>query len=707
MTTGFLDVKPWSNSKHEDPASWSQYISPLKDGRRKPVSLRNLLNSVFVRHRIEDVEADVQLPPLYNRVVYLEPSWHDKLSQNAFIVTLIANAVTSERTDEDYMFHPKNRPALHQLINNMRMSNFYWTGFPTEEISKTLQVSCKYLEGHASLGPQSYTADHALLNHAIMSGEAILASPSFKVFSELHEMGVYIDDLPKEIQSIWSLVPREESGPTLLGVTQLCKAQKYVDTHLYEDKQLLDGLKNTGKSIMDKTWQELHRTQEADHERETLTAQAHKVASDTSRSAKKRKRTPIGQPKLTESFTVSKARRTLGSPRIKDSKNGHTKLQASPEGSQPPLKSVLKSSKTITPLDQNSCLYHSTLAGTASSKLSYLLDRVSVLHKEEKILIFYEGDHIAYYIAQAFDLIDVRYLIYTKSLDLALKSAYIATFNLKPTFRVLLMQLSEAAHGLHVASASRVFFVNPVWQPNIEAQAIKRAHRIGQTRPVYVETLILKNTLEDQMLKRRKGMTTQEHQKAERSLLDDAPMSAIIKNARLLPLPETDSLTVERQVAKLHSPIRLFGRTSNNNADPENPYSELIFPIETSKLNKLRVKRNTIGQDSVQRSDPDSPREKNRKLAVDDSSDYAAKNSTREFPSIPTSDAGPQPKKKRVGFTVNFDCEPASSPEHGARSNEIGEAGPSTTPAIHISTRRIGFDIRNDDTGNPESIFGP
>ena len=43
-------------------------------------------------------------------------------------------------------------------------------------------------------------------------------------------------------------------------------------------------------------------------------------------------------------------------------------------------------------------------------------------------------------------------------------------FNLKPTFRVMLMDLREASHGLHIATASRVFFVNPVWQTDVEAQ---------------------------------------------------------------------------------------------------------------------------------------------------------------------------------------------------------------------------------------------
>jgi len=58
------------------------------------------------------------------------------------------------------------------------------------------------------------------------------------------------------------------------------------------------------------------------------------------------------------------------------------------------------------------------------------------------------------------------------------------------------METKVAAHGLNVTAASRVFFLNACWQRSVERQAIKRAHRIGQTKPVYVETLILKDTIE-------------------------------------------------------------------------------------------------------------------------------------------------------------------------------------------------------------------
>ena len=129
MVVKFLKVRPWANQKGADHADWKKYLAPFDawGNRRFAPALRVLLQSLIVRHRIEDIDIDLCLPPLHNTTVYLEPSYYDKLSMNLFRLSLTSNAITSERVDEDYMFHPKNRKSLDELINNLRRSSFHWS----------------------------------------------------------------------------------------------------------------------------------------------------------------------------------------------------------------------------------------------------------------------------------------------------------------------------------------------------------------------------------------------------------------------------------------------------------------------------------------------------------------------------------------------------------------------------------------------------
>ena len=597
IVAGFLRVKPWANSKDHDPASWSKYIMPYNDGRRKVGSLKTLLDSLVVRHRIEDIEADIQLPPLYNRVIYMQPSWHDKLSLNLFLLTLTSNAVTSERVDEDYMFHTKNRQALNQLINNLRQSGFYWTSFSPSDIAETLKVSRAYLEKQPDPDSIYREADRLLLKQAIEIGEIALESPSWRSFADLHEMGMFVESFPKNAQDAWSLVHRTGDEPLLIGATQLSKAQSWVNAHLYVS-DISHGLAGIGTATMQKLWREV-KQQAVQIPPDDL---VYGEENDARKKPRKRSKPGFnGAPKLTEKQTLSRAK-AHPSPRKTKPAQVIRSDSIKPTDLKPALKSALKSfpkEETTDPFPPDSPLARSTISGTASAKLSYLLDRVVALHLDEKILIFYEGDHIAYYIAQALDLVDVRYLIYTRTLSLARQNAYINTFNNTETFRVLIMNVHQAAHGLHIATASRVFFVNPVWQPNVEAQAIKRAHRIGQVRPVYVETLVLKDTLEDQMLQRRKGMTAQEHQKAEKSLLDDDTMSTIIRNAQFIPLVKDHIHDADKQVAKLSVPQQLFGRLGQSDGNIDDPDADLILDPSQSKTPSRKRQADILVSDYV------------------------------------------------------------------------------------------------------------
>ena len=96
------------------------------------------------------------------------------------------------------------------------------------------------------------------------------------------------------------------------------------------------------------------------------------------------------------------------------------------------------------------------------------------------------------------------------------------------------METKVAAHGLNVTAASRVFFLNPCWQRSTERQAIKRAHRIGQTREVFVETIVLKDTIEEELLNRREEMGKDQLDRTKK-FLDDGKLRGIISSAKFVP----------------------------------------------------------------------------------------------------------------------------------------------------------------------------
>ncbi|KIW15740.1 hypothetical protein PV08_05790 [Exophiala spinifera] len=546
MVVKFLKLQPWANQKGADYADWKKYLAPF-DGegkRRFAPALRGVLQSLIVRHRIEDIDADLCLPPLHNTTVYLEPSYYDKLSMNMFRMQLSSNAVTSERVDEDYMFHPKNRKHLDDLVTNLRHSSFHWVGFTEHEVAETIRVSNTYLDKNIDTITDS---DGRLLTEAILNGERALGDPTWRAFSFFHEIGVYVEGFPEHARQAWAL-HGEDTNPLLLGTVQAREAQQYVLKRL-ESESPTDGLTGAGLRAM-----------HAARERAIEEQQERSKKSNSSNSSKSPTAGTSEEPKVRNQSTLSSSSSlssSLMSVSSSSTPNSTDKGKPLPHLSPPVQKRPRSSSDGELP----SSLPETRILGFTSAKLNYLCSRILELQRDEKIIIFYDSNNIAFWIAEALELLSVHFLIYANTLSVTRRAAYLATFNQSDAFRVLLMDLKQASHGLHVASASRVFIVSPIWQPNIESQAIKRAHRIGQTKPVYVETLVLKDTLEEKILQRRRQMSNAELVKAEKSLLDDGTMNGIISAEGFLAFAQGEK---ERLIGgKLDSPVPLFERRDN------------------------------------------------------------------------------------------------------------------------------------------------
>jgi len=72
-------------------------------------------------------------------------------------------------------------------------------------------------------------------------------------------------------------------------------------------------------------------------------------------------------------------------------------------------------------------------------------------------------------------------------------------FQTDPACCVFLISLKAGGLGLNLTAADYVFLLDPWWNPAVEAQAIDRAHRVGQTRKVFAYRLICRGTVEEKI----------------------------------------------------------------------------------------------------------------------------------------------------------------------------------------------------------------
>lgn len=65
---------------------------------------------------------------------------------------------------------------------------------------------------------------------------------------------------------------------------------------------------------------------------------------------------------------------------------------------------------------------------------------------------------------------------------------------------VLLASLKASGTGINLTGASRVYLMEPWWNPAVEEQAMDRVHRIGQTQDVKVVKMIAKDSIDERIL---------------------------------------------------------------------------------------------------------------------------------------------------------------------------------------------------------------
>ena len=80
------------------------------------------------------------------------------------------------------------------------------------------------------------------------------------------------------------------------------------------------------------------------------------------------------------------------------------------------------------------------------------------------------------------------------------RAAVIEQFQTESGPPIFLISLKAGGTGLNLTAADHVFHLDPWWNPAVEQQATDRAHRIGQTRPVFSWKLVSEGTVEERIV---------------------------------------------------------------------------------------------------------------------------------------------------------------------------------------------------------------
>ncbi|EHK49549.1 hypothetical protein TRIATDRAFT_270730 [Trichoderma atroviride IMI 206040] len=149
--------------------------------------------------------------------------------------------------------------------------------------------------------------------------------------------------------------------------------------------------------------------------------------------------------------------------------------------------------------DENICCYCSgiiySISSAADADGELLSDvRQSLNHKS---IIFSCWKKTLGLVSQLLDSHAVQHAMRDGSLALAERSKVLKDFQSPTGTNILLMTLGTGAVGLNLAVASRIYLLEPQWNPSIESQAIGRAFRLGQKDQVVIIRYVMMHTVEE------------------------------------------------------------------------------------------------------------------------------------------------------------------------------------------------------------------
>jgi SNF2 family DNA or RNA helicase len=142
------------------------------------------------------------------------------------------------------------------------------------------------------------------------------------------------------------------------------------------------------------------------------------------------------------------------------------------------------------------------------SKLRVLLRELRSLHSSDngsgppaKALIFSNFSSTIEWLKEKLEAEGLQFRTLDGAMSMKQRHKALADFQNDPPTTVFLISIRAGAVGINLTQATHVFIMDAVMNPALEAQAVGRVHRMGQKRPVFVKRLVMKGSVEEQIVK--------------------------------------------------------------------------------------------------------------------------------------------------------------------------------------------------------------
>ncbi|OZJ06901.1 hypothetical protein BZG36_00036 [Bifiguratus adelaidae] len=515
LLRSFLLLQPFATMKGE----WVRAIEKpfLENAVGATERLQNIMQRVMVRNQRSEIEKEVSLPSLTERIVVLDIGYYQCLTYNCITAFVAVNAVLSDRRDQDYFFHPSNATALQRVVANLWQSLFWYSSatdtmqefvrFSDENCTEALK---EHQEGKRKLTPE----DKELLNRCHKYFEIALRDTLWNRLMATHQLGYFVQGLPAELDEAWTMLPSKGLQSTNNSLSDFLGE----NVSVMEAPMIAELMQQVSKPRPEKS---------------TFSVQEPKAIQSSFIEEKKRKQQRVLRQEAgkSESSAQSGGNTSVDLSTIDADPLPSHKKQEKGTKAEPVSKSETNASPAIEYTTDD--FANTKIISTTSSKIDYLVSAVLKAIPEDKCIIFSNWFNEIQVIYEALILANVRCLLFSTRMTPKERATNIVTFNTSEVDRVIIMEVKLAAYGIDLSSATRVFFVSPVWQAAMERQAIKRAHRIGQTRPVSVETLVIRNSLEEEILQRKKEPGYHDNVK----MTEDRKMKTLLSATKFIPLP--------------------------------------------------------------------------------------------------------------------------------------------------------------------------